>query len=304
MDIFSDQTWQMSLGERAAIVGLLTQLKPALALEIGTAEGASLRAIAAHCDEVHAFDLVEPSITVPNNAVLHTGDSHVLLRSVLEELAASGRNVDFVLVDGDHSAEGVKQDLEDLLSSAALASCVIVIHDTANEEVRRGIDAVHFAAWPKVASVELDGVPGQLFREPALHHELWYGLGLVRIDVTRKAYAGQSIYQQRYYPSAQLLVDARDVLVQRESANEQIGYGDLVRQLSDARGHIDRGYREARAPLEHELAQLRGTLEAKLAELAETSALLDRSRTVQSAMATSLSWRLTAPLRRLKATLR
>ena len=54
---------------------------------------------------------------MPDNVTLHTGDSHELLPPFLAELAEQGRNVDFVIVDGDHSSEGVRRDLEDLLNS-------------------------------------------------------------------------------------------------------------------------------------------------------------------------------------------
>ncbi len=47
---------QMAHGERFAIEGLLTVLEPDLALETGTAEGGSLRRLAAHSREVHAFE--------------------------------------------------------------------------------------------------------------------------------------------------------------------------------------------------------------------------------------------------------
>ena len=59
---------------------------------------------------------------------------------------------------------------------------MILIHDIANERVRSGVDAVRFAGWPKVAHVELDWIPGQLFAQPKLRNELWYGIGLVLVD--------------------------------------------------------------------------------------------------------------------------
>src|SRR5438445_13898392 len=102
----------MSLGERAALEGVLSQLKPALSFEIGTAEGGSLRCIARHSAEVHSFDLVAPEHDVASsaNVILHTGDSHELLPAELARCAEPGRNLDFVLVDGDPSAEGGRRD--------------------------------------------------------------------------------------------------------------------------------------------------------------------------------------------------
>lgn len=117
----------MTFSERAALEGVLSQLKPQLAVEIGTAEGGSLRRIATHSVEVHSFDLVEPEAAVRDlpNVTLHTGDSHVMLAEFLDHLAGAGGGVDFALVDGDHTAEGVRQDLEALLTAEAVQRCVI-----------------------------------------------------------------------------------------------------------------------------------------------------------------------------------
>ena len=103
IEIFEDHVWQMSLGERAAVEGVLSQLRPALAAEIGSMEGACLRRIAAHAGEAHSFDLSPPTLPVPENVTVHTGDSHELLAPWLAELEEQGRNLDFVMVDGDHT---------------------------------------------------------------------------------------------------------------------------------------------------------------------------------------------------------
>ncbi len=105
----------MAPGERAAVEGVLRLLRPSLSIEIGTARGGSLEAISLASDSVHSFDLQRHSDLTSErfpNVVFHTGDSHELLPELLEELAVSGRNVDFALVDGDHSAQGVRADVE------------------------------------------------------------------------------------------------------------------------------------------------------------------------------------------------
>jgi hypothetical protein len=218
LPLLESSAWQMSFGERAAVEGVLSQARPGLAIELGTAQGGSLERIAAYSDEVHTFDLLEPPFDVSrfSNVTFHTGDSHVLLPELLASLAEEARNVDFVLVDGDHSTAGVKQDLEDLLASPAVGKSIILLHDTANETVRTGIELVPFEAYPKVAYVELDLVAGYMFREPQLLHELWGGLGLVVVDGARLGYFAPSVRQQRYYEAGPLLSIARDVVVARE----------------------------------------------------------------------------------------
>jgi hypothetical protein len=144
------------------------------------------------------------------------------------------------------------------------------IHDTANERVRRGLEAVRFRAWPKVTHVELDCVPGFLFREPALRHELWYGLGLVLVDASQPAYLDGNVYENRYYESAPLFAEIRDLVVARET-------------------------QEGQAPptsktLRQRVAQLEAELEGAHEDI--------------EGLSTSMSWKLTAPLRAAKERVR
>jgi hypothetical protein len=179
--MLASSPWQMTIGERAALEGVLTQLRPRLAIEIGTAEGGSLSRIAAHSEEVHSFDLVEPQLPVADfeHVHFHFGDAHALLPEFLAELAAAGRNVDFVLVDGDHSADGVRRDIVDLLESDAVGETVIVLHDTINEVVRAGIDAVDYRAYEKVRLFEPDAVPGTMSLVPEYLGQMWGGIGVI-----------------------------------------------------------------------------------------------------------------------------
>jgi hypothetical protein len=169
-------------GERAALEGVLSVSKPSVSIEIGTFRGASLERIAYHSETVHAFDLERrPELTRERfpNVTFHIGSSHELLPRVLEELAETGQNVDFVLVDGDHSAPGVKADLEDLLSSPSVGRTVILLHDSLNDRVRAGLEQVEYDTYDRVTFVDLDFVPGRVYREGPQEDELWYGLGLV-----------------------------------------------------------------------------------------------------------------------------
>lgn len=187
MPVLADSTWQMAYGERLALEGLLTQVRPRLAVEIGTAEGGSLRRIATHSAEVHSFD-VNPDVAavvdaVPN-ATAHIGDSAELLPRVLAEFEAAGRNVDFVLIDGDHTYEGVQRDMRAVLESGACSRTVVVAHDSANDHVRDGLEALDLPAHRKVTLCLLDFVPGYLVVEG---HEtysgaIWNGLALVLLD--------------------------------------------------------------------------------------------------------------------------
>jgi cephalosporin hydroxylase len=202
----------MSFGERAALEGLLCQLRPRLAIEIGTAEGGSLARLAEHSDEVHSFDLILPSeqLRELSNVTLHTGDGHELLPKLLSRLSDAGRSVDFALVDGDHSAEGVRRDVEDLLDSPAVGNTVIVVHDTMNETVRAGLEQVRYDGYPKVAYVDLDFVAGHLSVDGPYAGQLWGGLGLIVVDPEARA-TRPGIRDDTFHPAGELLRLARDL---------------------------------------------------------------------------------------------
>jgi hypothetical protein len=271
--MLSASPWQMSYGERAALEGVVSQLRPGLALEIGTAEGGSLRRIAAYSAEVHSFDLVPPSPELASlaNTTFHTGDSHVLLRQVLGELSAAGRSIDFVLIDGDHSAEGVRQDLVEVLSSPALERGVVLLHDTMNPDVRRGIEDVEMSAYEKVALVDLDFVPGYLARREPYRLQLWGGLGMVVVDGEHAFNRGGAIRDDRFHALFAMVRPTVAVM------------GEI-----EARGlPLDR--MDARA-LEQRLSE----------EVSGCRESLARRERLVDAMEASLSWRITSPLRGLK----
>src|SRR5262245_12448595 len=174
--LFAETGWQMTFGERAALEGLLVLLKPRLAIEIGTLNGGSLRRIAAHSEEAHAFDLDErPDLQeeIPN-AVFHVGDSGWLLPSVLATLAAEGRTIDFALVDGAASGLGVQADMQALLASPAVSQTVILVHDSLNEGKRAALEAIGGASY-----VDLDFVPGHVFDDA--DQEQWLGFALLLV---------------------------------------------------------------------------------------------------------------------------
>jgi hypothetical protein len=262
----------MSLGERAALEGVLARRSPKLAIALGRGDGGSLDRIAAHSEQVHSFDPTPPPASVAglSNVTHHTGDRHRLLPTLLDELAEQERNVDFALVEGD-IADGVRRDLDDLLSSPALSESVVLIRDTTDREVRTGADAVRYTAYPKVAHVNLDFVPGYLLREPARAHQLAGGLGLVMVDATRKAYfPATPVIEDRYYEAGHLYREIRDLVEAREEGK--------TATPADARKQRN--------------LQMR---------LNEIQIERDHYKGMYESVVGSISWKLTAPLRAAKA---
>lgn len=98
-----------------------------------------------------------------------------MLPDLLAQLTAVGRLLDFVLVDGDHSFEGVQGDLRMVLGAPCAERTVILVHDTMNPEVRMGLDAGHFDIRPEVVYFELDFVCGYVYRRGAAQGSSWGG---------------------------------------------------------------------------------------------------------------------------------
>ena len=273
---FAPEPWQMSYGERAVLEGVLQMVKPRIAIEIGRAEGGSLKRIAAHSEQVISLDLVEPwpEVSELSNVTALSGDSHALLPQELDRLAASGETVDFVLVDGDHSAEGVRQDIEQLLEADAIAHTVILIHDTLNQDVRRGVEAVDYEAHQKVSWGELDFVPGYVARLPERLGECWGGIGLLIADDSGAFRSGGPLRNEILFEQPKLVWPVAEWLHGEGAvAAERLTEVTLVpdEQLRSAQQRV--------VALEAELDRHRGWLES---------------------MKASASWRLTAPLRTAK----
>lgn len=177
--------WQMLPAERMALTGLLARLRPRNALEIGTYHGGSLSLIAQFAERVWAVDIdpeVPTRFPVPSNVDLRIGPAEGLVAGILDELAADGVALDFVLIDADHSTAGVRRDIETVVGrlSSPKQACFVLIHDSGNPECRQGILQADWASSPYVHLVEVDFVPGQII-EHALGPdcgEVWGGLAL------------------------------------------------------------------------------------------------------------------------------
>ena len=222
----------MSFGERAALEGVLGQLRPRLSVEIGTYDGGSLGPIAARSGHVHTIDLDD---LVPDrerfaNVTFHVGDSREVLPGLLADLQERGRPVDFAIVDGDHSAEGVAADLTALLRSSAVAETVILMHDTMNPGVRAGIEQARVEDHERVIYFEPDFVAGYEFRGGHFDGQVWGGLGLIVSGPERPSGYQASTRQTRY-------VEAFDGRAQtaRLAAEVEALRGRLARELEARR---------------------------------------------------------------------
>ena len=98
---------------------ILSGLSPSLSIEIGTHRGGSLQVIAAHSETVMSLDL-DPQLSETlgkrfTNVEFVTGYSQQTLPTIVERLNTEKRSPEFVLIDGDHSERGVRDDVNLIL---------------------------------------------------------------------------------------------------------------------------------------------------------------------------------------------
>jgi hypothetical protein len=84
----------------------------------------------------------------------------------------------FALVDGDHSTDGVRKDIDNLLRFRPRTPLYIVMHDSFMPECRAGLEQANWAANPHVHAVELDFVSGIVNPAPRFRNTLCGGLAL------------------------------------------------------------------------------------------------------------------------------
>ncbi|MBI1335751.1 MAG: hypothetical protein GC164_02180 [Phycisphaera sp.] len=192
--------WLMSPAEQMAMIYLLEHLRPRVAIEIGTRFGGSLQFISRLADKVYSLD-IDPQVPARmagrfKNVEYITGPSQETLPALLDRLDAQGITPEFCLVDGDHTTDGVREDINILLRIRPRAPMAIVMHDSFNPICRRGLRQADWAGNEYVHMVELDFVSGVVNPAPITRGELWGGLALgflkpvkrsVRFEVSARA---------------------------------------------------------------------------------------------------------------------
>ncbi len=184
------ENWQMNHSERLGLTALLARINPTCSIEIGTYQGGSLSLISQYSKMVFSID-IDPSIPDKYksfaNVSFFTGPSRSILPLLFDELDAAGIAVDFMLIDGDHSAEGIKADIRSLVSYVPKKPMFVVLHDGFNPECRRGMLEGGWSNSPYVQWVDLDFVPGRLIEHGGGGHgEMWGGLGCAYLSPEKR----------------------------------------------------------------------------------------------------------------------
>jgi hypothetical protein len=156
--------WQMTRCEKYAFNKILEHANPEIALEIGTYKGGSLQVIAKVAQKVFSLDINSKSQDALKplfeNVEFLSGDSKTLLPTLLARLETERAPLGFVLIDGDHSTEGVRADINAVLRFKPNRPSFVVFHDSFNPECRSRILAADWDGCPYVHYVEIDFIPG------------------------------------------------------------------------------------------------------------------------------------------------
>jgi len=187
--------WQMTRWEKFAFISLVEKIKPQVAIEIGNAEGGSLQVLSKYCEKVYALDF-SPEVHEKlrpqfSNVDFRTGDSKELLPLVLKEVQEKKEKLAFVLIDGDHSTEGVKADINNILDRyQPITDLFVIFHDSFNPVCRKGILAANWEKCPFVHYVDVDYLPGIFFNETyknSVKGSMWGGLSLALLKSEKRA---------------------------------------------------------------------------------------------------------------------
>lgn len=187
--------WQMTRWEKFAFIALLEKLRPAVAIEIGNAQGGSLQVLHQNCEKIYAVDYQQAvhdnmRQLFPTKVEYHTGDSRIIMPEVLKKIQANGEQLGFVFIDGNHSTEGVKADINSVLHHyTPVTDLVIIFHDSFNPVCRQGIIDADWHNNPYVHYVDIDYIPGNFYKDKFGACEagsMWNGLSFALLKAEKR----------------------------------------------------------------------------------------------------------------------
>src|ERR1019366_6042644 len=129
----------------------------------GTYYGGSLSLISQFSKMTYSID-IDPTVPqrLKNIASVRflTGSSDVIVPRLLAELNKEGIPVEFILIDGEHSAAGVKRDVAWLSHYVPMKPLFVALHDSFNPDCRRGMLEAAFerlGGGPELAGITATG---------------------------------------------------------------------------------------------------------------------------------------------------
>jgi hypothetical protein len=177
--------WQMTRCEKYAFSAILRAVQPDVAIEVGTYKGGSLQVIAHFAKKVYSIDksarykeLLSDNFS---NVEFITGYSAEILPILLEKIGNEKETLEFILIDGDHSTDGVKNDINICLKYTPTEPLYIIFHDSFHPRSRRGLLDASWHECEYVHYVEIDFIPGVYHHEAfdkAKPHSMYGGFAL------------------------------------------------------------------------------------------------------------------------------
>ncbi|MCA0153391.1 class I SAM-dependent methyltransferase [Winogradskyella vincentii] len=195
--------WSMTRAEKATLIQLLQNIRPEVAIEIGTYNGGSLQVLSEFSEKVYAIDITpeyrDEQCNRLKNVEYLLGDSKVMIPQLINKINDSNENIEFVLIDGDHSTKGVLEDITNILKIVPKKPITIILHDSFNPACRKGMKAYDYSNNDYVHKVELDYVTGA-FNHDGLYREMWGGFGLIQLRPDKRTESiAVSEYQGKLY---------------------------------------------------------------------------------------------------------
>jgi hypothetical protein len=184
-----DIEWQMSRSEKYCLIELLKTIEPDVSIEIGTYKGGSLQVLSQFSKQVYSLDISpEPKKNLKskfNNVEFKIGESHKIINELIHEIHDEKRKLNFILIDGDHSKNGVVKDLEAILSYKFKNPLTIILHDSFNPQCREGIKSIDYSKYKFIEHIEIDYITG-CFSPNKDFREMWGGFCLIKINPSYK----------------------------------------------------------------------------------------------------------------------
>lgn len=195
--------WQMTRCEKYAFASLVQALKPEIAIEIGTYKGGSLQILSKVAKKIYSIDISPKSEETLNarfnNVEFLVGDSKQLLSPLLKKIAENNESLSLILIDGNHSTEGVKNDINTLLQFIPNCPVYIVSHDSFYPPCRKGILSADWHGCQYIHYVEVDFIPGVYHYkafDTAKARSMYGGLSLA-LMLPEKRIGGLTIHQSQ-----------------------------------------------------------------------------------------------------------
>jgi hypothetical protein len=190
--------WQMSDSERMALAGLLWRMRPSTYLEIGTYYGGSALLAAEFAGRVITVDIdpeAKGRFVAPPNVEFVAGSSQQVVPQILDRLMSDFEYPELVLIDGDHSTEGVSRDIEMFLSRRPPKPMLLVFHDAFNPACRLGVSNARWSDSAWAHALDLDFVPGRVVEgvNNPFAGEMWGGLAVALLSP--RARSGEFLFK-------------------------------------------------------------------------------------------------------------